>query len=106
MRQATFSIRKVIQNGYTFYSIYTPAYLSPTGKKHYQYFGTKAEAERKRAELIASTRTESKITDLSNVHFHGFANLTISQLLASFLDIFQRIKPFRLVSAHQPGAKR
>lgn len=67
MRQATFSIRKVIQNGYTFYSIYTPAYLSPTGKKHYQYFGTKAEAERKRAELIASTRTESKITDLSNV---------------------------------------
>ena len=67
MRQATFPIRKVIQNGYTFYSIYTPAYLSPTGKKHYQYFATKAEAERKRAELIASTRTESKITELTNV---------------------------------------
>ena len=36
MRQATFSIRKVIQNGYTFYAIYIPAYLSSTGKKHYQ----------------------------------------------------------------------
>lgn len=66
MKQATFPIRRVIQNGYAFYSIYTPAYLSPTGKKLYQYFGTKAEAERKRAELIASTRTESKLTTLSN----------------------------------------
>lgn len=66
MRQASFSIRKIVQNGYTFYAIHVPPYLSPTGKRGYQYFGTKAEAERKRGELLAATRTESKVTSLSN----------------------------------------
>lgn len=66
MRQSNFSIRKITQRGSTFYSIYIPPYLSPTGKKTYQYFSTKAEAERRRGELLASTRTESKLTTLSN----------------------------------------
>lgn len=66
MRQASFSIRKVFQNGCTFYAIHIPPFLSPTGKRCFQYFSTKAEAERRRGELLASTRTESKVTSLSN----------------------------------------
>lgn len=86
MRQATFSIRKVIQNGYTFYAIYIPAYLSSTGKKHYQYFGTKAEAERRRAELIASTRTESKLTTLSNAQITD-ATRALERLAEAGIDL-------------------
>lgn len=66
MRQASFPIRKIVKRGNAFYSVYVPAYLSPTGKKTYQYFSTKADAERRRSELLASTRTESKLTTLSN----------------------------------------
>lgn len=66
MRQATFHIRKIAKRGSFFYSIYVPPYLSATGKKSYQYFSTKADAERRRGELLAATRTESKITSLSN----------------------------------------
>lgn len=66
MRQATFPIRKITKRGSVFYSIYVPPYLSPSGKKTYQYFSTRADAERRRSELLASTRTESKLTTLSN----------------------------------------
>lgn len=66
MKLANFSIRKVIQNGCSFYAIHIPAYLSPTGKRSFQYFSTKADAERRRGELLASTRSESKVTSLSN----------------------------------------
>lgn len=86
MRQATFPIRKVVQNGYTFYAIYTPAYLSPTGKKQYQYFGTKAEAERRRGELLASTRTESKLTSLSNAQITD-ATRALERLSEAGIDL-------------------
>lgn len=66
MRQATFRPRKVVRGGSTSYVIYVPAYLSATGRKTYHYFRTKADAERRRSELLSSTRTESKLTALSN----------------------------------------
>lgn len=66
MRTARFTINKFEKNGYLFWGIHVPSYLNPTGKPGYFYFHTKAEAERKRGELLAATRTESKITLLSN----------------------------------------
>lgn len=66
MRQATFSITKEVKNGYSFYRIYAPAYLNPTGKGGYIYFHTRADAERKRGEMLAATRTKSKVATLSN----------------------------------------
>ena len=67
MRQSNCPIRKITRpGGCVFYSVYVPAYLSPTGKKRYSYFHTRADAERERASLLAATRTESKVTTLSN----------------------------------------
>lgn len=66
MKTARFAIKKIEKNGYLFWGIHVPAYLNPAGKSGYFYFHTKAEAERKRGELLAATRTESKITLLSN----------------------------------------
>lgn len=66
MKQATFKPRKVVRGGSTSYVIYVPPYLSPTGRKTYHYFRTKADAERRRGEMLASTRTESKLAALSN----------------------------------------
>ncbi|MBE6416625.1 MAG: hypothetical protein E7032_08875 [Akkermansiaceae bacterium] len=86
MRQATFSIRRVKQNGSTFYSIYVPAYLSPTGKKAYQYFSTKADAERRRGELLAATRTESKLTELSNAQVRD-AQRALERIAEAGLDL-------------------
>ena len=66
MKQAKFNIKKMEKSGITYYSINIPAYLNPAGKATRVYYRTKAEAERKRGELIASTRTESKEMVLSN----------------------------------------
>lgn len=66
MKQAKFNIKKMEKSGITYYSINIPAYLNPAGKATRVYYRTKAEAERKRGELIASTRTESKELVLSN----------------------------------------
>lgn len=66
MKQAKFNIRKMEKSGITYYSINIPAYLNPAGKATRVYYRTKSEAERKRGELIASTRTESKELVLSN----------------------------------------
>ncbi len=64
MRIAKFNIRKMVK-GSTFWVIWVPKYLNPSGKAAYMYFHTKAEAERKRGELLAATRTESKMDVLS-----------------------------------------
>lgn len=66
MKQAKFNITKTVKNGITYYSIGIPAYLNPAGKSTRVYYRTKAEAERKRGELIASTRTESRELILTN----------------------------------------
>ncbi len=66
MRIARFNIRKMTSKGSTFWAIFLPAWINPSGKKGYAYFHTKAEAERKRGELIAATRSESKLMVLTN----------------------------------------
>jgi len=66
MRIARFNIRKETKNGYTFWKIHVPKWVNPSGKDGYAYFHTKAEAERKRGELIAATRSESKLMVLTN----------------------------------------
>ena len=65
-KQATFKINKTEKKGDTFYVIYVPAYLSPLGVAKKMLFKKKIDAEKKRAELIAATRTESRETVLSN----------------------------------------
>ena len=67
MRQASLKIVRQENASSVFWSIYVPAYLNPSGKAGKMYFSTRAEAESKRWELLAATRTESKLTELSNV---------------------------------------
>lgn len=66
MKTARFNIRKMTSKGSTFWAIFLPPWINPSGKKGYAYFHTKAEAERKRGELIAATRSESKLMVLTN----------------------------------------
>lgn len=66
MKIAKFNLKKEMKRGIVYWTIFLPAYLAPEGKEKKLYFRLKAEAERKRAELIAATRTESRETVLSN----------------------------------------
>lgn len=66
MKVAKLKITKTIKCGISYYAIFVPAYLTPDKKAKRMYFRTKAEADMKRAELIAATRTESHETVLSN----------------------------------------
>lgn len=66
MRTPKFTIRKFKKRNSSFYGLWVPAYLRPDGVGKYAYFHTKADAERKRGELIAATRTESKVQVLDN----------------------------------------
>lgn len=66
MKAAKFKITKTIKQGLLYYVIYVPAYLSADKKDRRLYFRTKNEAEKKRVELIAATRTESRETVLTN----------------------------------------
>lgn len=66
MKIAKLKITKTIKCGISYYSIFVPAYLTPDKKAKRMYFRTKADAEMKRSELIAATRTESHETVLSN----------------------------------------
>lgn len=66
MKVASLKIKKTEKHGTTYYSIFVPAYLTPDKKRRQFYFRSKSDAERKRAELVAATRTESRETVLSN----------------------------------------
>ncbi len=66
MKIAKLKITKTIKSGISYYAIFVPSYLTPDKKAKRMYFRTKSEAEMKRAELIAATRTESRETVLSN----------------------------------------
>ncbi len=67
MRQASFKIVRQENESSVFWSIYVPAYLNPSGRAGKMYFSTRAEAEQKRWDLLAATRSESKLQELSNV---------------------------------------
>lgn len=45
MKQSSYPIRKITKGNSAFYSVYIPAYLSPTGRKKYHYFHSRANAE-------------------------------------------------------------
>lgn len=66
MKVAKLKITKAIKKGIQYYVIFVPAYLSADKKERRMYFRSKVEADRKRAELVAATRTESRETVLSN----------------------------------------
>lgn len=61
-----FRIGKTVKGGISYYAIFVPEYLMPDKKARRLYFRTKQEAEKKRIELIAATRTESKETILTD----------------------------------------
>lgn len=66
MKLAKFKITKMTKHGDVYFTIFIPAYLTPDKKGKQVYYRTKVEAEKKRAELIAATRTESRETVLTN----------------------------------------
>ncbi len=70
MRNAQLKIRKEVKHGTPYYVVSAPPSLSASKKYTRHYFRTKAEAERKRAELLAAIRnntgpvlTEEQIAD-------------------------------------------
>lgn len=70
MRNAQLKIRKEVKHGTPYYVVAAPPSLSASKKYTRHYFRTKAEAERKRAELLAAIRnntgpvlTEAQISD-------------------------------------------
>lgn len=66
MRVAKLKIAKAVKNGIPYWTIFVPEYLNADKKARRMYFRLKTDAEKKRAELIAATRTESRETVLSN----------------------------------------
>ena len=66
MKVASLKIKKTEKHGTTYYTIFVPSYLTADKKRRQLYFRSKVEAEKKRAELIAATRTESRETVLTN----------------------------------------
>lgn len=86
MRQASLKIVRQENASSVFWAIYVPAYLNPSGKAGKMYFSTRAEAESKRWELLAATRTESKITELSNPQIRD-AQRAIERLAEAGLDL-------------------
>lgn len=86
MRQASLKIVRQENESSVFWSIYVPAYLNPSGKAGKMYFSTRADAENKRWELLAATRTESKLTELSNVQIRD-AQRAIERLAEAGLDL-------------------
>lgn len=86
MRQASLKIIRQENSSSVFWSIYVPAYLNPSGKAGKMYFSTRAEAEAKRWELLAATRTESKLTELSNVQIRD-AQRALERLAEAGLDL-------------------
>lgn len=86
MRQASLKIVRQENESSVFWSIYVPAYLNPSGKAGKMYFSTRAEAEAKRWELLAATRSESKLTELSNVQVRD-AQRALERLAEAGLDM-------------------
>ena len=86
MRQASFKVVRQENESSVFWSIYVPAYLNPAGKAGKMYFSTRAEAETKRGELLAATRTESKLTELSNAQVRD-AQRALERLSEAGLDL-------------------
>ena len=86
MRQASLKVVRQENASSVFWSIYVPAYLNPAGKAGKMYFSTRAEAEAKRWELLAATRTESKITELSNPQIRD-AQRALERLAEAGLNI-------------------
>jgi integrase len=63
---ATFKLTKDIKGGKVYWALNVPAYLSADGKKKRMLFKLKADAERKRAELIAAAKEDNKGNVLTN----------------------------------------
>ena len=86
MRQASLKIVRQENSSSVFWSIYVPAYLNPAGKAGKMYFSTRADAEQKRWELLAATRTESKLQELSNAQVRD-AQRALERLAEAGLDL-------------------
>lgn len=85
-RIAQLKIRKFSNASSSWWGIWVPAYLNPKEKAGYAYFSTREEAERKRGELLAATRTESKLQELSNAQIRD-AQRAIERLSEAGINI-------------------
>ena len=83
---ASLKISKIKKANGIFYAIYIPSYLAANGKGTRVLFRNKAEAERKRAELVAATRTESRETVLTNAQLVD-ARRALERLSEAGVDI-------------------
>lgn len=105
MKVAKLRIGKTVKAGITYYTIFVPEYLTVDKKARRMYFRTKVDAEKKRAELIAATRTESRETVLSNAQLvdarRAFERLAEAGLGALGLDrAVEMALPLLRVSGH------
>lgn len=66
MKQPQFRITRDEKGGELFYALSCPAFLSPDKKKKRFLFKRRADAEKKRAELVAAMRAEPREAVLSN----------------------------------------
>lgn len=83
---AQLKIRKFSNSSSSWWGIWVPAYLNPKGKAGYAYFSTREEAERKRGELLAATRTEAKLQELTNAQIRD-AQRAIERLAEARINI-------------------
>ena len=63
---AKFKLSRCEKNGLAYWGLFVPGFMLPDGKSKKMLFRLKADAERKRAELIAASRTDSKESTLTN----------------------------------------
>lgn len=63
---AQFKLSKCVKNGKSYWVLNAPGYLMPDGVRKKMLFRIKAEAERKRAELIEEAKKDSKESALTN----------------------------------------
>lgn len=63
---AKFKLTRTEKKGLTYWGLFVPGYLLPDGKAKKMLFRLKADAERKRAELIAASKEDNKESVLSN----------------------------------------
>lgn len=63
---AKFKLTRTEKKGLMYWGLFVPGYLLPDGKAKKMLFRVKADAERKRAELIAASKEDSKENVLTN----------------------------------------
>lgn len=85
-RLAKFKLAKTTKDGTVYWSLFVPAHLAPDKKGKRLLFRLRADAERKRGELIAASRAEGRELVLSNAQALA-AKRAIDRLAEVGIDI-------------------